>query len=37
MTMFLVLGVAASVMCLVGFVYLLADDASDTREEYEGF
>lgn len=35
--MFLVLALAASAICLVGFVYLLADDASDTRDEYEGF
>jgi hypothetical protein len=35
--MILALGIAGSVVCLIGFVYLLVDDASDTRDEYEGF
>jgi len=37
MTMFLALGLAGSVLCLVSSVYLLVDDSSDYRDEYEGF
>ncbi len=37
MTMFLVLGVTASVLCLVGLVALVASDSSEAMDDHEGF
>jgi len=37
MTMFLVLGAAASVMCLVGLAALVASDSSEATDDHEGF
>ena len=37
MTMFLVLGVAASVICLVSFVSLVVSDSSEAMDDHEGF